>query len=401
LASGTRLPPLVIDIRRQLEEAKLEINQGGRTVTLDLLHAEELSKSRLLHRLKILGISGMDRIRGTDFLARVDLTKLWEEWRIRWSHDFESTCIEASRYGTTLSDAVSAKLSELVRTFDRDAAKCAEILVLAAQAGVPNLTEDLDRRLRDLIQEEPQFLGATSALEHLLFLFFHDEAFGTNHSPQYGVLLAEAFARSLWLLESLGQAAGDERSLLRGMQALLETCVRATDSHLDWIERGEFVTVLQRVEMDTKKPAAVRGAAAGILWTLGAADEEQVLADMLQFTSPADLGDFLAGLFALAREVAQRHAKLVQTIDRLLIEFSPEDFQTSLPSLRLAFTYFTPREKHHMLMTLFDSLGLSRVKPLQELQVDEKTAAQVFAFEEHIFDMMTRFGLQSPDRRAT
>jgi hypothetical protein len=54
-----------------------------------------------------------------------------------------------------------------------------------------------------------------------------------------------------------------------------------------------------------------------------------------------------------------------------------------------------------MLMTLFDSLGLSRVKPLQELQVDEKTAAQVLAFEEHIFDMMTRFGLQSPDRRAT
>src|SRR5262249_21802139 len=156
------------------------------------------------------------------------------------------------------------------------------------------------------------------------------------------------------------------------------------------IERDEFTAVMLRVERDRYKPAAVRGAAAGILWTLGVADEEQVLADLLMFAAPSDLGDFLAGIFALAREVAQHHAQLVRTIDRLLIEFGADDFQAALPSLRLAFTYFTPREKHYMLTTLFESLGLKDVRPLAALAVDEATAAEALAFEERLFEMLSK-----------
>ena len=108
------------------------------------------------------------------------------------------------------------------------------------------------------------------------------------------------------------------------------------------------------------------------------------------------LGDFLSGLFALARETAQRHTKLVRTIDRLLLEFGADDFQASLPSLRLAFTYFTPREKHHMLTTLFGSLGLKEVRPLAALAVDEAVAAEALAFEERLFEMIGKYGLEEP-----
>ena len=118
--------------------------------------------------------------------------------------------------------------------------------------------------------------------------------------------------------------------------------------------------------------------------------------DLMAFASPADLGDFLAGLFALARETAQRHARLVLTIDRLLMDFGADDFQTSLPSLRLAFTYFTPREKHHMLTTLFESLGLKEARPLAALAVDEATAAEALAFEGRLFEIIGRYGLEGP-----
>jgi hypothetical protein len=104
-----------------------------------------------------------------------------------------------------------------------------------------------------------------------------------------------------------------------------------------------------------------------MLWTLGAATPEQVLAHLLLFSNPNHLGDFLTGLFVLAREVAQRHPQLVKSLDRLLLEFGAEEFQQALPSLRLAFTYFTPREKHYMLTTLFESLGLRGVKPLSAI----------------------------------
>jgi hypothetical protein len=112
------------------------------------------------------------------------------------------------------------------------------------------------------------------------------------------------------------------------------------------------------------------------------------------FSQPDHLGDFLTGLFALAREVAQRHPQLVQSIDRALLEFAPEQFQETLPSLRLAFTYFTPREKHYMLTTLFQSLGLKQARPLAALAVDEQTAAAALALEERILAALDRYGLE-------
>jgi hypothetical protein len=114
------------------------------------------------------------------------------------------------------------------------------------------------------------------------------------------------------------------------------------------------------------------------------------------FATPGDLGDFLSGLFAMSRETAQRHANLVRTIDRLLMEFEADDFQASLPSLRLAFTYFTPREKHHMLTTLFESLGLKEVRPLAALAVNRAAAAEALAFEERLFEMIGKYGLEEP-----
>lgn len=397
LAQGTRMPPLVDDIRRQLAEAQIEVTRRGDTINLDLLKPDELPKSRILHRLKILGIAGVERTGGTNFFERDDLTRLWESWRLRWSPEFEASCIEASRYGATLADAVTTRLTEMAGAFDRDATAAAALLVQAAQTGVETISTTLIDRLGALIREESVFVGAAGALGHILFLFCHDEAFGTNRLPRIGQLLGEAFARSLWLLELLGRSAGDESVLLRGMKTLLETSQRTVDSPgMTGCDRAEFIAVMTRVERDSHKPAAVRGAAAGILWTFGIADDEQILSDLMVFATPGDLGDFLAGLFALARETAQRHAKLVRTIDHLLTEFSADDFQASLPSLRLAFTYFTPREKHHMLTTLFESLGLKAIRPLAPLAVNQAAAAEALAFEERLFEMIGKYRLEQP-----
>ena len=395
LAEGTRMPPLVVDIRQRLANADLETTRGIREVELNLLEPGDLAKSRLLHQLSVLEIVGFDCVDGTDFLGRDDLTRLWEAWRLRWSPEFESTCIEASRYGTTLADAVAGRLLEIAREHDRDAATAAELLVQAAQAGIETMSALLLDRLSDLIKEEAQFERVAGALAHLLFLYCFDEAFGTTNVPQIGAIASEAFSRSLWLLELIGKDAKDDGSLPRGMRSLLETFQRTAET-LD-LNGDEFTALLHRVEADPHKPSQVRGAAAGILWTLGTANSEQILGDLLLLSDPNDLGDFLTGLFALAREAAQRDRQFVRTVDRLLTEFDADDFQTALPSLRLAFTYFTPREKHYMLTTLFESLGLTDVRPLGTLTVDESTAAEALAFEERVFETLAKYGLEGVD----
>lgn len=391
LAADAKLPPLVVDLRRRLEAAELEPGRGARTVSLDLLSPSDREKSRLLHGLAVLKIAGFRRTAGTDFLARGDLTRLWEEWRTAWSPEFEATSIEAARYGTSLAEAVSARLTELAAVDQRSAVAAAALLVQAAQAGVETLSPSLLERLETLIRQESEFVAASRALGHLLFLFAYDEAFGTAQLPRVGALLRETFRRCLWLLDGLGQTTTGAKELLEALRTLLETHERAGDV----LDGGgdELAQVLLRTEADPRKSPPVRGAAVGMLWTMGRADAERVFEQLRLFARPEHLGDFLTGLFALAREVVQRHPGLVQSIDRALLEFAPEEFRETLPALRLSFTYFTPREKHHMLTTLFQSLGMARSQPLAALAVDERTAADALAFEERVFAAVRRYGL--------
>lgn len=392
LAAGTRLPPLVPDIRQKLAAAGLSPAGGNRQLELDLLSSDEVQTSQLLHQLRILEISGFERIGGTDFLNRGDLSKLQEIWEIRWGLEFESSCIEAARYGTSPLEAATARLADVARQRQKEAAAAAALLVQAALAGIQWLSVELVEQLRVLIREEKTFTGATSALGHILFLCVHSEAFGIVRISRLDSLLDEAFSRSLWLLDMLGKSAKSDYASVQGMRTLLEV-VQQSD-RLPTVDRGEFLAVMCRVEGDQGKSAAIRGAAAGILWTFGAADDQQILADLLRFALPTDLGDFLAGLFGLAREVAQRNAGVVQTIDRLLSEFGADDFQLALPSLRLAFTRFTPREKHHMLTTLFSLQGTRYPKLLAKLEVSEAEAAEAIAFEERLFEAISRYGLE-------
>jgi hypothetical protein len=391
LAAGTRLPPLVLDIQRQLADAGLEPKRASQDVELDLLQPADLTKSRLLHRLRLLRIAGIERSGGTDFLKRADLKRLWEQWRLRWSPEFDSSCVEASRYGIGLEDAAASRLQEAAREHSRSASAAAVLLVQAAQAGLETFSSELLGQLRTLIEQESEFREAAKALGHVLFLYCFDEAFGTTRRPELEPLLRVALERSLWLLEMIGRTTPNDRDILDGMRNLLEAYQRAAEP-LN-IDQSEFVPVMQRVEADAHKPPQVRGAAAGILWTLGTADSERVVADLMLFTEPNDLGDFLAGLFAAAREVAQRHPQLVRAIDRMMLEFAAEEFQQALPPLRLAFTYFTPREKHYMLTTLFESLGIKPSRTLGEVTVDAATAAEALAIDERVLGALRLHGL--------
>ena len=382
LAEGTRRPPLVLEIERALSDADLVPKPQARTVDLDLLREKDRTRSRLLHRLSILDVAGFALVDGTDFVRREDIHRLWEQWRLQWSPGFDATCVEASRYGTVIDDAVGRRLLEEAQGAQAEAA--AALLVRAAQADVVQVAAALLRQLGASIQREPAFIGAATALEHLVYLYCHDEALGTTARPEIAVLLNEAFSRSLWLLE-LAQGAGDTARLVRGMRALLDAQQRAP---LD-AEAETTAEVFRRVQADPDKPSAVRGAAAGILWTTGDAQEEEILDALLGFAEPSDLGDYLSGLFAAAREVVQRSPGVLRTLDSLFNRLSGDAFVGALPSLRLAFTYFTPREKHHMLGHLFAPDELEAA----DLQVSPEDAAQALAIEARVFETLAHYNL--------
>jgi hypothetical protein len=77
-----------------------------------------------------------------------------------------------------------------------------------------------------------------------------------------------------------------------------------------------------------------------------------------------------------------------------LVAYADDEFLTALPALRLAFTYFTPREKHHLGKTLLEALGVKDQPSLTRLDVSADAMAQAFAFESRLFEAIKRYGLR-------
>jgi len=116
------------------------------------------------------------------------------------------------------------------------------------------------------------------------------------------------------------------------------------------------------------------GAALGFLWSTRAeVDEAQAAAALRGSARPEILGDFLTGLFALAREEVLHSATLLGVVDDVVAPMTRDDFLVAIPSLRLAFSYFPPREKEQIakkILAVHDASGGGDVRSLTKLAVN-------------------------------
>jgi hypothetical protein len=389
LAKETPLPPLVVEAKRRLAELDLTPDHTDRAVRLDLTASRDLDRSRLLHALAVLGVGGIRRAGGADLTRRGELTSLVEQWRVGWSPGFEADLIAASFYGPTIAEATAARLAERARTLDRAAEPAAVLLVDACLAGVADLTGELAAKLAELLTTDPDFAGVSAALGHLVFLYRYDPVLGVRGRADLGALLGEAMDRALWLVEATTHGEGGRA--VDGIAALLEAYERCADQL--GRDRADLVDVLDRVAADRAQVPVVRGAALGALWTLAATGTDQVVAELAGFAVPERLGDFLTGLFRLAREVVPRRPELVGAVDQLVVGFGREEFLEALPGLRLAFSSFTPRERHHLATTLVSGAE-EQPEPLTTLAVSAEAAAAVLAFEARLADTLAVHGLR-------
>ena len=95
--------PLQQDLTRQQKRLKLEPKASYDIKTLDLRKPTDLDRSRLLHRLKLLGISWgeLTEARGKGTFKEV--------WQLQWQPEFAVRVIEAAAWGNTVEDAASAR----------------------------------------------------------------------------------------------------------------------------------------------------------------------------------------------------------------------------------------------------------------------------------------------------
>ena len=110
--------------------------------------------------------------------------------------------------------------------------------------------------------------------------------------------------------------------------------------------------------------AGFRGALTGALWRLGEHESSAFEQDLRYFSRPESFGKFLEGLFCLARKSCSEDPRVISEIDRLILAYETDEFLEAIPSLRLAFSFFTPREKNKIASTLLQATESKAVPSL-------------------------------------
>ncbi|MEV7006460.1 DUF5682 family protein [Streptosporangium sp. NPDC051022] len=104
---STPMVPLQRHLRQEQRRLKLKPEALDRAYDLDLRKPLDLERSRLLHRLRLLGVGW-----GTPQESRSKGT-FRESWTLAWRPEFDIDLIEASAWGTTVPAAASARVRDL------------------------------------------------------------------------------------------------------------------------------------------------------------------------------------------------------------------------------------------------------------------------------------------------
>ncbi|MER6809599.1 DUF5682 family protein [Spirillospora sp. NPDC000708] len=389
LHRDTPAPPLVHDAAAELE--RLGLAAAGR-ITLKLTTARGLERSRALHRLRVLGVPGARRESGPATGADPELEEVWQLDPSDPDGARLAALIEAGAYGPTLGDAAAAALDERTTAAGGDIERLAESLFDAALCGCAGQSGRIASSIAAGIAGASDLGALGRALDVVLGLWRHDHVLGTARSPLFGAVIEECTERILWLAEGIrGGPAPADRARLRALAAARDALLHAAGTLR--VDRDAALGVARRVAAAPDAPPDLRGAAFGLGRALG--DTADPARAVRGAAGPRVFGDWLAGLFALARqEVLDPGGTVLAVLDELVGALTDEDFLVALPALRQAFEFFPPRERETIAERLLARRGLrGSARGLLRAPRDPLLIAEARALEERVDRALEAAGL--------
>ena len=224
------------------------------------------------------------------------------------------------------------------------------------------------------------------ALEVLYALWRLDEISGMQGAQILQTTLCAAIDRTLWLCESNGRP--DEKEFHAHLHSWQALCHILRDLHsgvqLPGISLSAAVALLERRSQAIHAPALDRGAALGALMRLEHpnASAEAALT-MLAQLSPAQSGEALQGLLALARHQLACQPTFIAGFSSHLNQLSDADFINALPDLRAAMAWLPPRERGTLAHQVLEHYQLAQL-PVSALQMPLHCPPQAIAHHQQL-----------------
>ncbi|MEV5154485.1 DUF5682 family protein [Streptomyces werraensis] len=337
--------PLQRDLERTQRRLRLRPEAAERELDLDLREETGAERSRLLHRLRLLGIDW-----GRPAVSRSGTGTFRETWRLRWEPELAVRTAEAGVWGTTVPAAATAKAEA-----DAIAARgLADVTALAEHCLLAALHDALPvvmRVLADRAALDTDVAHLAQALPALVRSLRYGDVRGTDTAALAEVaagLAERVFVGLPPACAGLDADAAEEMrrhvDAVHGALGLLGDAPAARDGRL----RARWRTVLRTLSARDTVPGVLRGRAVRLLLDEGelAQDEAARLMGLVLSpgTPPADAAAWIEGFVGGSGGglLLVHDERLFGLVDRWLTAVPAEAFTDVLPLLRRTFSAYDP-----------------------------------------------------------
>ncbi|WP_244312869.1 DUF5682 family protein [Microbispora hainanensis] len=328
---ATPMVPLRRDLRDEQRRLRMKPEVMAGEHDLDLRRPLDLGRSRLLHRLALLGVPW-----GTPRRARSKGT-FKESWSLEWRPELDVALIEAAVWGITVEAAATARVRDL--------------------AGGAGLTELAGLVERCLLAHLPD------ALPYVLGCIEDRAALDGEVRHLMGALPALVRARRYGDVRGTEGLAGVTESMLAricaglspALTGLDEDAAREMAALMDGVHTaaglmggGRWLATLAGLARRDDLPGLLDGRIVRILFDAGAL-EDDVAARMARAMSPgnppARSAAWMEGFLSGGGLLLVHDPRLLAAVDAWLAGLSPEAFVDVLPLLRRTFGAFPAPER--------------------------------------------------------
>ncbi|MEV7143492.1 DUF5682 family protein [Streptomyces tauricus] len=345
--------PLQRDLARLQRRLRLKPEAQERELELDLRKETDGGRSRLLHRLRLLGVGW-----GEPVASRGSTGTFRETWRLHWEPELAVRVAEAGVWGTTVMAAATAK-AETDAVGARSLAEVTDLAERCLLAELPDALPVVMRILADRAALDADVGHLAQALPALVRSLRYGDVRGTGTQALAEVaagLAERVFVGLPPACAALDAEAAEEMrghvDAVHGAVGLLAEGAEGAEGDADDSRagiRGRWHSVLGTLSARDTVPGVVRGRAVRLLLDDGELGQEEAARLMglvlSPGTAPGDAAAWIEGFVGGGSGggmLLVHDERLLGLVDSWLTGVPGDAFTDVLPLLRRTFSEYEP-----------------------------------------------------------
>ena len=335
--------PLQQDIQREQKRLRMPPDELEKALDLDLRKESDVDRSRLLHRLNLLGIpwgelQGAGKAKGT----------FHEIWKIRWEVEYVVRIAEMGTWGNTVAQAASAYARDRADKAD-DLPTLCKLVDVVLLADLPDAIAHLMNRLENQAAISSDINHLMDALPPLANVMRYGNVRQTD-TGMVGHVVSGLVARICIGLPPACASLNDDAA-----EEMVKR-IMAVHAAVPLLDNAEHTAAWQEVLKHLAGMPNLHGLVAGRCIRLfvdsHVMEIQEVATAMSLALSPANdpavAGAWIEGFLYGSGVVLLHDDSLWQIVDTWVTGLHPDVFMTMLPILRRTFANFPAPERRQM-----------------------------------------------------